>query len=77
VEAPPETIHDRRETVDYRTYREQGQRSIALHQDLNRAAATTHATATDAPICLAEDTGPVDEVAGTLVEIVSAGDPPQ
>jgi adenylate kinase len=77
VEAPPETIHDRRETVDYRTYREQGQRAIDLHQDLNRAAAATHATATDTTIRLVENTGPVEEAASDLVEIVSAGDPPR
>jgi adenylate kinase len=75
VEAAPETIHDRRETVDYRTYREQGQRAIDLHQDLNRAAAAGHATETDATIRLVENTGTIEDAGRTLVDIVSAGDP--
>ena len=75
VEADPETITDRRDTVDSREYREQGQRAVDFHQDLNRAAAMTHSVATGAPVRLVENTGPVEEAAADLVAIVSEGDP--
>jgi adenylate kinase len=75
VEADPETVADRRESVDHREYREQGLRAIDFHQDLNRAAAMTHSVATDAPVRLVENTGPVEEAAADLVAIVSEADP--
>ncbi len=75
VEADPETVADRRESVDHREYREQGPRAIDFHQDLNRAAAMTHAVATDAPVRLVENTGPVENAATDLVAIVSEADP--
>jgi adenylate kinase len=77
VEATPETISDRRDTVEYRTYREQGQRAIDLHQDLNRAAAANHAIDTDATVRLVENTDTVEAAAENLADIVSAGDPPR
>ncbi len=75
VEADPETVADRRESVDHREYREQGLRAIDFHRDLNRAAAMTHSVATDAPVRLVENTGPVEEAAADLVAIVSEADP--
>lgn len=75
VEADPETVADRRESVDHREYREQGLQAIDFHQDLNRAAAMTHSVATNAPVRLVENTGPVGDAAGDLVAIVSEADP--
>jgi adenylate kinase len=75
VEADPETIQERRDTVDYRTYRETGLRSVDLHQDLNRAAAAEHAVETGATIRLIENTGGIDDAASVLTEIVTIGDP--
>jgi adenylate kinase len=75
VEADPETVADRRESVDHREYREQGPRAIDFHQDLNRAAAMTHAVTTDAPVRLVGNTGPVEDAATDLVAIVSEADP--
>jgi adenylate kinase len=75
IEADPETVADRRESVNHREYREQGLRAIDFHQDLNRAAAMTHSVATDAPVRLVENTGPVEEAAADLVAIVSEADP--
>jgi adenylate kinase len=75
VEADPETVAERRESVDYREYREQGPRAIDFHQDLNRAAAMTHSVATGAPVRLVGNTGPVGEAAADLVAIVSEADP--
>jgi adenylate kinase len=77
VEADPETVADRRESVDYREYREQGPQAIDFHQDLNRAAAMTHSVATGAPVRLVENTGPPAEAATDLVAIVSEADPPE
>jgi len=77
VEADPATVGERRDTVEYRTYREQGERAIDLHQDLNRASAATHATETGATIRLVDNEGAVDDAATALADIVSAGDPPR
>lgn len=74
VEADPSVVSDRRKTVEYRTYREQGQRAIDLHQDLNRASAATHAAETGGTIRLVDNDGPVEEAATALAEIVSVGD---
>jgi adenylate kinase len=75
VEADPETIANRRETVDYREYREQGVRAIDLHQDLHRAAAMHHAIEAGCPVRLVENETTPDETAKTLARIVTEGDP--
>ncbi|MEF8906736.1 MAG: adenylate kinase [Haloarculaceae archaeon] len=75
VEADPETVADRRESVDYREYREQGPWAIDFHQDLNRAAAMAHSVATGAPVRLVENTEAVEDAAADLVAIVSEADP--
>jgi adenylate kinase len=75
VEADAETIADRRQTVDYREYREQGVRAIDLHQDLNRTAAMHHALETGCPVRLVENETAPDEAAETLTRIVTEGDP--
>jgi adenylate kinase len=75
VEADPETIAQRRESVDHREYRERGLRAIDLHQDLTRAAAMTHAVETGSPVRLVENTGPVEEAAADLAAIVAEADP--
>lgn len=75
VEAAPETIADRREAVDYREYREQGVRSIDLHQDLNRAAAMHHAVTAGCPVRLVENEGAPADAAATLRTVVTEGDP--
>lgn len=75
VEAAPETIADRREAVDYREYREQGVRSIDLHQDLDRAAAMHHAVTAGCPVRLVENEGAPEDAAATLRTVVTEGDP--
>ena len=75
VEAAPETISGRRDAVDYREYREQGVRSIDLHQDLNRAAAMNHALTAGCPVRLVENEGAPEDAAETLRTIVTEGDP--
>ena len=75
VEADPETIADRRGDVDHREYREQGVRSIDLHQDLTRAAAMNHALAVGCPVRLVENEAAPDAAAETLATVVDEGDP--
>lgn len=74
VEADAGTIANRREEVETREYREEGPRSIELHQDLNRSAAMTYSTQTGAPIRLVENTGEVEDAAEALAAIVSEAD---
>lgn len=71
VEADPGTIASRRDTVETREYREESQRSIELHQDLNRAAAMKCSTETGAPIQLIENTGNVDDAVTDLIAILT------
>jgi len=75
VEADPATVAQRREAVDHREYREQGRRAVDLHQDLNRAAAMTHAVATNSPVRLVENEASVEDAAADLAAVVSEGDP--
>jgi len=75
VEAAPETIAERRDAVDYREYREQGIRSIDLHQDLNRAPAMNHALTAGCPVRLVENEDTPEAAAETLRTIVTEGDP--
>ncbi|MFP4627160.1 MAG: adenylate kinase [Natronomonas sp.] len=74
VEADPGTIANRRDSVETREYREEGPRSIELHQDLNRAAAMNCSVESYAPVRLVENTGDVDDAASTLATIVSEAD---
>ena len=75
VEAAPETISERRDAVDHREYREQGVRSIDLHQTLNRAAAMNHSLTAGCPVRLVENEGAPADAAETLRAIVTEGDP--
>jgi adenylate kinase len=75
VEAAPETIAKRRDTVDHREYREQGIRSIDLHQELNRAAAMNHALTAGSPVRLVENEDTPEKAAETLQTVVTEGDP--
>jgi adenylate kinase len=75
IETDPATVAQRRESVDHREYREQGERSIAFHRDLTRSAAMSYATATGAPVRLVDNEGPVEDAVSSLTAIVVEGDP--
>ena len=74
VEADPETIAERRETVETREYPEGGPRAVDLHQDLNRAAATAYAIRADAPVRLVGNEGEPGTAGRRLATIVADGD---
>jgi adenylate kinase len=75
IEADPETIAERRDETDHRTYRETGPRAVDFHQDLTRAAAVSYARSTGAPVRLVENESSVEAAAADLVAIVSEGEP--
>lgn len=70
LEADPDTIVERRERSEYRSYRNESATTVSFHQQLNRAASISYSMHVGAPIRTISNEGTVEEAAAELVDIV-------
>lgn len=70
VEAPPETIVDRRAASEHREYPAENAQTVRFHQQLNRAAAVTYSMHADAPIRVVSNEADIESAVDRLVTMI-------